>query len=309
MDLRLIETFVQAARRGGFSAAARALGISPAAVSQNVRSLEDQLGARLFERTTRQVRLTAEGARFLDRCAPAVEALAEAAAFLQDEREAIRGTLRVTSTTAVGRQHVMPLLPSFLALHPELTLDLQLWDGFTDLVAEGFDVAIRGGILPENQYIARLLLPVTPLVCAAPAYFAAHGRPERIADLHRHRLIGMRSNPSQRVFAWEFRQEDALVVRVDVEPSFVVNDPEAATLAAVHGLGLAQLGSNLVLPHVATDRLELALTAHAVRTRGLYAVWPSRRHTARKVTAFVQHLAEHFATRGDLVFDDSGSPA
>jgi len=209
----------------------------------------------------------------------------------------------VTATTAFGRQHILPLLPDFLAMHPELTLALQLSDDFTDLVADGFDLAIRGGILPENQYIARLLLPVTPLICASPAYLAAHGRPEQIVDLCRHRLIGMRSNPSQRVFAWEFRQEDGLTVRIDVEPSFVVNDPEAATLAAVHGLGVAQLGSNLVLPHVAAARLELALTASAVRTRGLYAVWPSRRHTSRKITAFVQHLADHFATRPDLVFD------
>lgn len=294
---------MQAARVRSFSAAARVLGVSPAGVSQNIRSLEDQLGVRLFERTTRQVRLTPAGSRFLERSGPAVEALAEAAGFLEEERQAVRGELRVASTTAFGRQHVLPLFPGFLAAHPELTIDLQLADGFTDLVAEGFDLAIRGGILPENRYVARLLLPVTPLVCAAPAYLAEYGRPERVADLHRHAVIGMRSNPSQRVFPWEFRQEDGLVVRVDMVPRFVVNNPEAAVLAAVHGMGVAQLGSNLVLPHVAAGRLELALTESAVRTRGLYAVWPSRRHTPRKVTAFVQHLADHFASRADIVFD------
>ena len=267
-----------------------------------MRSLEDQLRVRLFERTTRHVRLTPEGERYLARCAPALEALAEAAAALEEERGAVRGILRVTATTGFGRQHVLPLLPAFMRCHPDLKLDLQLSDGFTDLVAEGFDLAIRGGILPENGYIARLLLPVTPLVCASPGYLAAHGRPKSLAEVHAHRLVGMRSNPSQRVFAWEFRQEDGLVVRVDIEPTFTVNDPEAASLAAVAGLGLAQLGSNLVLPHVAAGRLGLVLTEYAIRTRGLYAVWPSRSHTPRRVAAFVQHLAEHFAERADLIF-------
>lgn len=302
MDLRLIEAFIQSARRGSFSAAARVLGVSPAAISQNVRNLEDQVRVRLFERTTRQVRLTPEGERYLARCAPALDALADAATALEEERGVVRGVLRVTATTGFGRQHVMPLLPAFMRCHPDLKLDLQLSDTFTDLVAEGFDLAIRGGILPENGYVARLLLPVTPLVCASPGYFAAHGRPQVLADVHAHRLVGMRSNPSQRVFAWEFQQEDGLVVRVDVEPAFTVNDPEAASLAAVEGLGLAQLGSNLVLPHVAAGRLELVLTRYAVRTRGLYAVWPSRIHTPRRVGAFVQHLADHFAERADLVF-------
>ncbi len=166
---------------------------------------------RLFERTTRQLRLTPEGERYLARCAPALEALAEAAAALvEEERGAVRGTLRMTATTGFGRQHVLPLLPEFMQCHPDLKLDLQLSDTFTDLVAEGFDLDIRGGILPENGY--------------------------------------------------------------------------------------------LVLRHVAAGRLELALTGYAVRTRGLYAVWPSRSHTPGKVGAFVQHLAEHFAERADLIF-------
>lgn len=301
MDLRLVQTFIAAARAGSFSAAARALGISPAAVSQNIRSLEDLTGVRLFTRTTRQVRLTPEGERFLARSAPAVEALAEAAAELADGRGAVGGLLRVSATTAFGRREILPLLPAFLARHPGLEVELSLCDGLTDLVAERFDLAIRGGILPENEYVSRLLLPVTPLVCASPAYLDAMGRPTGLADLGAHRCIGHLSNPAQRVFAWEFAQEGA-VVRIDIRPHFVVNDPEAAVVAAELGLGLAQLGSNLVLPAVAAGRLELVLAELAVRTRGLYAVYPSRRHVPRKLTALVGHLAEHFTNRPDLVF-------
>ncbi len=312
-DLRLIGTFLQAARHESFSAAAKALGISPAAVSQNIKSLEDQLGARLFQRTTRQVKLTPEGQRYLARCAPAVEALGEAAEALKSDRDSFRGHLRVTSTTSFGRRHILPAIADFQALHPDLRVELTLSDGFVDLVAEGFDLAIRGGLLPENEYVARLLLPVTMLVCGAPDYLARHGIPTTLADLARHRLVGQRSNPSQKVFAWEFgAAQGSGVERVEIEPVLVVNDPEGAALAAASGLGLAQAGSNIVLPLVRKGRLAIVLERRAVRLRGFYAVYPSRRFAPvragsrrfapRRLTAFVQFLADRFADRSDLVF-------
>ncbi len=297
MDLRLIETFIQAARRESFSAAARALGVSPGAVSQNIKALEAQLAVRLFNRTTRQVRLTTEGARFLAQCAPAVEALAEAAEIARDAQDRLSGTLRVTSTTAFGRSEILPLITSFQDQHPDLQVELSLSDGFVDLVAEGFDLAIRGGVLPDSNYVARLLLPVTPLVCAAPAYLARSGTPERLKDLAEHRLIGFRAAPSQRVFAWEFRDRRPLAI----DPALVVNEPEAAALAAVAGAGIAQVGSNVVLPHVAAGRLRELFADQAVQSRGLYAVYPSRRFMPRKLRLFVDHLVEAFATRHDLI--------
>lgn len=307
-DLRLIETFIQAARRESFSVAAKALGVSPGAVSQNIRSLEDQLRTRLFTRTTRQVKLTPEGVRFLQRCAPAVEALAHAADDLVADRDAFRGSLRITSTTAFGRDHVLPLAVAFQKEHPELQIELSLSDQFVDLVAEEFDLAIRGGILPENEYISRLILPVTPLVCASPAYAEEHGLPRTTDDLARHRLIGMRSNPSQKVFAWEFASEPsegasgkAAVERVEIAPAFVVNDPEAVARATIAGGGVAQVGSNIVRPRVAAGELVLAMTNRAVQSRGIYAVYPSRRYAPKKLTAFIAHLAEAFAQRPDLV--------
>lgn len=302
-DLRLIGSFLQAARHESFSAAAKALGISPAAVSQNIKTLEAQLGVRLFQRTTRQVRLTPEGQRYLARCAPAIEALDDAAEMLRSDRDSLAGRLRVTSTTSFGRWHILPAIADFQGKHPELRVELTLSDAFIDLVAEGYDLAIRGGILPENEYVARLLLPVTMLVCAAPDYLARHGRPRALAELARHRLIGMRSNPSQKVFDWEFATADGAVVeRIAIEPTFVVNDPEGPALAAVNGLGLAQTGSNIVLPLVSKGQLEIVLADRAVSLRGLYAVYPSRRFAPRRLTALVQFLTERFADRSDLVY-------
>jgi DNA-binding transcriptional LysR family regulator len=301
IDLRLIETFIQAARLESFTAAGRALGVSPGAVSHNIKALEEQLRTRLFARTSRQVKLTPEGVRFLQRCGPAVEALRHAADDLVRDVDAFRGRLRITSTTAFGRAHVLPIAAAFQKEHPDLQIELSLSDQFVDLVAEEFDLAIRGGILPENEYISRLILPVTPLVCASPAYLDQCGRPLSIEDLKSHRLVGMRSNPSQRVFAWEFAG-DGGVQKIDINPTFVVNDPEGAALAAAAGAGIAQVGANIVLPMVAAGRLEHLMKDRAARTRGLYAVYPSRRFAPTKLTAFIQFLAQEMAQRPDLVF-------
>jgi DNA-binding transcriptional LysR family regulator len=299
VSLRLIETFIEAARLGSFSGAGRALGLSPGSVSQNIKNLEDQLGVRLFERTTRQVRLTPEGERYRSRCAPALEALTEAAEAARADRENLSGTLRITSTTAFGLDEVLAVIAAFQRQHPELKIELRLSDLFVDLVAEGFDLAIRGGVLPENEYISRLLLPVTPLLVASPAYLDDSGAPLSIDDLARHRMIGMRSNPSQQVFALEFAGRNGLARR-EFEPAFVVNDPAALLKAVVLGMGIAQVGSNLSRGPISRGELVHLLPQTAVQSRGLYAVYPSRRFVARKVTLFGAALVAAFEDRHDI---------
>ncbi len=300
MSLRLIETFIEAARLGSFSGAGRVLGLSPGSVSQNIKNLEDQLGVRLFERTTRQVRLTAEGERYRSRCAPALEALAEAAEAARADRESLSGMLRITSTTAFGRDEVMAVIARFQHEYPDLIVELRLSDLFVDLVADGFDLAIRAGVLPENEYISRLLLPVTPLLVASPGYLEDSGTPASIDDLARHRMIGMRSNPSQQVFALEFAGSGS-VVRREFDPTFVVNDPAGLLKAALLGVGVAQVGSNLSRGPIGRGELVHLLPETAVRSRGLYAVYPSRRFVARKVALFVAALVEAFENRHDIV--------
>lgn len=303
IDLRLIETFIQAARRESFSGAAKALGVSPGAVSQNIKALEDQLSTRLFARTTRQVKLTPEGQRFLLRCVPAVEALGDAATALQEDHAAFRGTLRVTSTTAFGRAHVLPALTEFQAMHRELSVELSLLDGFVDLVAEEFDLAIRAGVLPDSDYVARLLLPVTPMICASPDYLRTAGKPETLDDLALHRLVGMRSNPSQRVFAWELEPETGRdPIRHEIAPCVIVNDPEALALSVAHGAGIGQLGSNLALPLIREKKAVHLFPECTVQSRGIYAVYPTKRFAPIKLTSFIEYLADSLVNRPDLVF-------
>lgn len=298
MSLRLIETFVEAARLMSFSAAGKALGLSPGSVSQNIKNLEDQLGVRLFERTTRQIRLTAEGERYRSQVAPALEALAEAGEAARMAQQSLSGRLRITSTTAFGRDAVLPVIADFQAAHPDLSIELKLSDGFVDLVAEGFDLAIRGGVLPENEYISRLLVPITPKLVASPEYIASAGEPVSLDALNDHRLIGMLSNPNAQVFAWEFAGRDGGIERRTIEPALIVNDPAGVLRAAQLGMGIAQLGSNLADPEIAAGRLIALFPDRAVRSRGIYAVYPSRRFTPRKVTAFVAALAEASGAKG-----------
>lgn len=306
MELRLIETFVEAARRQSFSAAARTLQISPAAVSQNIKSLEDRLGARLFTRTTRSVRLTPEGQRYFQRIEPAMQALGSAADALAEERDEMQGWVRISSTTAFGRSEVIPLVEAYMREHPRVLVDLSLSDQFVDLVAEGYDFAVRGGVLPVNDYVSRLLLPVTPLVVASPSYAKVVDLPQRIEDIANHRCVAMRSNPTQKVFAWEF-QRGRLPIQVDIDACFVVNDPQAAADAAAAGIGLAQVGSNVVLPMVRSQRLIVALQQHATASRGIYAVYPTRRYLPKRVSRLIDFMATRLAERADLIPEPRGS--
>jgi DNA-binding transcriptional LysR family regulator len=300
MELRLIETFLEAARRQSFSMAARSMEISPAAVSQNIKSLEDKLGARLFTRTTRSVRLTPEGQRYFQRIEPAMQALGSAADALAEERDEMQGWVRITSTTAFGRSQVIPLLEAYMREHPRVRVDLSLSDQFVDLVAEGYDFAVRGGVLPVNDYISRLLLPVTPMVVASPGYAKSVGLPQRIEDIASHRCVAMRSNPTQKVFAWEFKR-GKLPIQIDIDACFIVNDPQGAAQAAAAGVGLAQVGSNVVLPMISAGLLQPALLQHVSASRGIYAVYPTRRYLPKRVSRLIEFMAGRFGERSDLV--------
>ncbi|MGL4238790.1 LysR family transcriptional regulator [Tabrizicola sp.] len=300
-DLRLIYCFIQSARQGSFTAAAKVLGISPAAVSQNIRALEDELQTRLFTRTTRQIKLTPEGARFLQRCAPAVEALAQAVDEVQEGRDALTGRLRITSTTQFGRRYLLPEVVAFQAAHPGLEIELHFSDSFVDLVANDFDLAIRIGILPENEYIARLLLPITPLIVAAPSYLVEHGAPATLDDLAQHCLIGFRAMDSHRVFDWEIQGPDGRR-SLAISPTLIMNDPEAIGEATAAGAGIAQVGTNVCLPLIREGRLVVLFPETAVSSRGVYAVWPTRRYVPAKLQAFIRHLTATFSERADLVW-------
>lgn len=254
-----MEVFAAVVERGGFSAAAKIFGMTPSAVSKLVTRLEARLGARLVNRSTRKLQLTAEGQAFHQRCVTILSDIAEAECEAAAGR-APRGRVRVNANVAFGNQILLPLVPAFLAEHPELSIDLVFTDQVVDLIEERADIAIRvaPGPLRGNQLMARKIGESAVAVVASPDYLALHGTPETPTDLVRHNLIGF--NFARSVEGWPFRVEGALIAIAAVGNT-QVGDGEIARQLAVAGIGLARLGRFHVEAEIAAGRLVTVLDA------------------------------------------------
>ncbi|MGP1395584.1 MAG: LysR family transcriptional regulator [Inquilinaceae bacterium] len=284
-----LEIFVRVVATQNLSAAGRDLGLSPAVVSKRLAGLEDRLGARLLQRTTRRVTVTEEGAGFHERAVRILADLEEAEASLSNRRLAPRGTLRVTTPAAFGRQHLSPAMPDYLARYPEVQLDLNLTDSFIDIIDQGFDLAVRIDEPKDSTLVARRLAPNRRVICAAPAYLARHGTPRVLEDLADHNCLALDHQP-----VWTF--EDAGVERrIRVSGNLRTNNGEVLRDAAVAGLGIALKSTWDVGAYLQSGALVTLLTGYGVSTRlALYAVYPSARLLSPKVRTFVDFLAARF---------------
>lgn len=252
-----MEVFAAVVERGGFSAAAKLFGMTPSAVSKLVTRLEARLGARLINRSTRKLQLTAEGQAFHQRCVTILSDIAEAECEAAAGR-APRGRVRVNANVAFGNQILLPLVPAFLAEHPELSIDLVFTDQVVDLIEERADIAIRvaPGPLRGNQLMARKIGESGVAVVASPDYLARHGAPKTPADLAKHNLIGF--NFARSVEGWPFRVDGALI-SIAAVGNTQVGDGEIARQLAVAGVGLARLGRFHTQAEVAAGRLVTVL--------------------------------------------------
>lgn len=282
-----LESFVRAADLQSFAQAGRVLGISASAVGKNIARLEAQLGLRLFQRTTRQVRLTQEGALFHERCRRILDELADARAMMQAAVAAPRGRLRISLPT-IGYRFLLPMLPGFKVRYPEIELDLDFNDRLVDVVEEGFDIVIRSGELDDSRLVARRLGPFRFLLVAAPAYLAQRGTPRTPAELAGHACLRYQFFTGGRIEAW----------KVDGVPetlplALACNNMEAMLGAAVAGMGIAQMPDFLAREALARGELVCVLDAHTRHQGQFSALWPSSRNLSPKVRAFVDHAAEH----------------
>ncbi|MCV9935029.1 LysR family transcriptional regulator [Boseaceae bacterium BT-24-1] len=252
-----MEVFAAVVERGGFSAAAKLFGMTPSAVSKLVTRLEARLGARLVNRSTRKLQLTAEGQAFHQRCVTILSDIAEAECEAAAGR-APRGRVRVNANVAFGNQILLPLVPAFLAEHPELSLDLVFTDQVVDLIEERADIAIRvaPGPLRGNQLMARKIGESGVAVVASPDYLARHGEPKTPAELEKHNLIGF--NFARSVEGWPFRIDGELI-SIAAVGNLLVGDGEIARQLAVAGTGLARLGRFHTEAEVAAGRLVTVL--------------------------------------------------
>lgn len=288
-NLAGMAVFARVVEASSFTEAARRLGMSKAAVSKQVSRLEERLGARLLNRTTRRLALTEVGAAFYERCARIVAEVEEAELAVTQLNAMPRGTLKIDAPVNFGMQYLAALLPPFMLRHPELKVDMSFNDRFIDLIEEGCDVAVRIGKLPDSTLVARKLAETTSVICAAPAYWDRHGRPAEPSELADHDCFAYSylATGSE----WRLRGPDG-EVSVRVSGSLAANNGDVLRQAAVAGLGVVAMPVFIACDDLRAGRLEPVLCEWQPATRGIYAVYPHSRHLSAKVRAFVDHLVE-----------------
>ena len=289
--LAAMVVFARVVDSHGFSAAARHLGISKSAVSKQVARLEDLLGARLLQRTTRKLALTEVGRVFHEHCTRMLAEAEEAERAVTSLNAQPRGLLRVNAPMSFGVLHIAPALPEFLARHPEMRIDMTLNDRYVDLVDEGYDLAVRIARMSDSALVARKLAPMRHVVCATPDYLARRGTPKTPADLARHDCLGYSYMATGDDWAFQGPQGP---VSVRVSGSLRANNGEALRTAALAGLGILRSPTFIVGPDLKAGRLKPVLCDFVPQDSAIYAVYPHRRHLTPKVRAFIDFLAERF---------------
>lgn len=277
------------AEKGGFAAAARALVMSPPAVTRSISALEDHLGARLLHRTTRSVRLTEGGARFLEHGQRLLLDLKVAEEVAHGPHGIPRGVLRLTAPMLFGRLYVTPILGDFLDLYPEVTCQTLFLDRSVNLMDEGLDVAVRIGALPDSTLTAIRVGAVRWVTFAAPGYLEEHGVPEHPRDLRDHRLIQSVSVSGAR--EWAFL-EQGREIRIKIEPRLRMNTNDAIVALAAGGWGISRLLSYQIAPDVALGRLRPILESYELPAIPIHVVHQEGRMTSPKVRACVDFLVD-----------------
>ncbi|WP_296611596.1 LysR family transcriptional regulator [Sphingomonas sp.] len=281
---------------GSIARAAAALGLSPSGASRALQRLEARIGVRLVDRTTRALSLTDEGRRFYDQAGPLIEGIEEAALDVAGAVSAVRGRLRVNIDAFFSRAVLAARLPDFLARHPDLGVELVMRDRTGDLIADGFDLAIRFGDPPAGRLVARKLTETRVLTVAAPSYLAVHGVPRHPADLAHHACIDFYDAASGRPYPWEFRRGNE-VLPVTPPARLMVSDSGTMAGVCVAGAGIAQFLELGTEDLIASGQVVPVLTDWSDELFPLYALMPSRHQRAARVRAFVDFVIEAIAAR------------
>jgi DNA-binding transcriptional LysR family regulator len=289
-NLNEVLVFLAVVDAGSFVAGGRAMGLTRSAAGKAVGRLEDRLGTRLLNRTTRTLSLTDEGRVFYDRSLRILAAVDEAEASVAGNAGTPRGLLRLTVPDAFGRLVILPLLARYLAAWPELQVEVSFTDRRADIVEEGFDLAVRiGGASSDSRLVSRVVGRHRAVLCAAPSYIAARGEPAGIDDLERHDRLIFRSRGRSHI--WRFRDDDGSWARVQGSGRLRVDSGEALRDAAVAGLGLALLPDFLVAGDVAAGRLRPLLPGLDAGNVEILAIYPSRRLLEPRVRRFIDLMA------------------
>ncbi|NWB57006.1 LysR family transcriptional regulator [Pseudomonas sp. F8002] len=296
-DLQLgsIELFCLAAEASSFTAAAQVAGVTPAAVSRSISRLEERLGSRLFVRTTRSIRLTDGGRTFFEQCRQALTQLVEAQQEMMGAQSVPSGLLRISIPTTYGHHRILPLLPKFRGLYPQVSVDIHISNRNIDFVAEGYDLAIRVRAQPDSTLIARLLEDARLVVVATPSYLKRAGTPQALEDLPNHECIQYELPSNGRRISWLF-QVDGKEREFAGEAGYSCSDDVLGGVTlAKHGAGLFQTYKFIVEEELANGSLVEVLQPYGGRSRPFTLLYPHGRYVPHRVRAFVDFLLEHRA--------------
>ena len=287
-----LEFFVHLARLGSLSAAARALDLTPPAATRRLALMEQRLGVRLVNRTTRSASLTDEGDTYLRHATRILAAVSEMEDAVSRSREAPRGILRVNASLGFGRTTIAPLVSAFVQRYPQVEVQLDVTDRPVDIVEQGFDLAIRFGALPDTRLNARRIMSNRRFLCASPAYLLRHGNPTALADLARHRTILHRQNDDA-YGVWRFTREGE-TVSVKVNGGLSSNDGDIVLGWALDGHGISIRSEWDLAKYLESGRLKVVLPEYLLPPADLFVYYPSRRNQPARIRAFIDFLVEHF---------------
>jgi DNA-binding transcriptional LysR family regulator len=295
--LKQIESFAAVATKGSLTAAANAEGVAPAVIGRRIDALEERLGVKLLVRTTRKITLTHEGSAFLEDCQRLLTDLANAEASVSAGGVKASGHLRVTAPAGFGRRHVAPLVPRFLAQHPDVSLSLNLSDRVIDIVREGYDCAVRVGDLPDSSLVSLRLADNRRLCVATPGYLKRAGVPQHPNELLRHECLTLSSDASQ-TRGWAFTVDGAVTHlrpsgRLDCSDGQVLHD------WCLAGLGIAWRSTWEVEQEIASGQLVSVLDDFAAPPNGIFAVFPQRKHLPLRVRLWIDFLKHSY---GDVAY-------
>ena len=284
-DLNEIAIFVKVVDAGSFTGAAKNLGLPKSTVSRKITQLEERLGVRLLQRTTRTLSLTDTGSAYYNQCSRIIGDVEEANIAVTEMQSKPKGLLRITAPMLFGTWVLSDLVSNFLKSNPEIQVEIVLTDQSLDLIQEGIDVAFRVGTLADSSLIARPLGEVNVVLCASPHYIEQHGSPQHPNELKQHSIVSWAQGDS-----WSFDHPESL--SVDVKPRVQVNDAQSLHKMALNGLGIARLPTFICAQDIAEKKLTPLLCNWSFNAVPIHAIYPSNRHLSVKVRSFVDYVVD-----------------
>ena len=296
MDLNRVSAFVRVVQDGSFTAAARALGLPKSSVSRSVAQLEHDLGIRLLQRTTRQLHLTDAGAAYFERVSRALGDIGEATIAASDAQSELSGVVRITAPVDIGIWSLAAIIGRFVRKHPRIRVEVSLTGRVVDLVAEGFDLAVRAGPLRDSSLVARRVGELQSVAYASPKYLARRGTPQKLEDLVAHDCVLFRPNGS--TAKWELRHTDGTVASVDVTGLVASDDLSFVRKAVLTGSGIGVLPTFLCGRAEATGKLVRVLNDWSLNGAVLHVAYPSARFVPQRVVVLREHLLSELGNIG-----------